>query len=348
MTLDQSIARYTPDLEEELLAAFPSGGAGSLPETGPLYGMLKYHLGWLDRDQKPTSGHGGKRIRPLLCLLSCEACGADYRLALSAAAALELVHNFTLIHDDIQDRSSQRRHRPTVWALWGDAQAINVGDALYSIACLGLFRSVARGVRSDVVLVAAEILHGALLSICEGQYLDISFERSDDVTGEMYLAMIARKTAELIGCSAQLGAYLATEDLAVSIQYRDFGRALGMAFQMQDDVLGIWGHPAVTGKPVGDDIYQHKKTLPVLHALEKASVKDKRNLERIFVQGEATSEDVEAATEILTRLGAKEFTEKSAQNWLDQALATLESAAPGQPAGSAMRQLALSLTGRSS
>jgi len=346
--LDKTIERYIPELEQELQAILQSEAAASAPDVEPLYGILRYHLGWADEKLQPTRAPSGKRLRPALCLLSCEACGGDYHQALDIAAAIEFIHNFTLIHDDIQDQSPLRRHRPSVWALWGEAQAINAGDALYSIAALAPLRAVARGVRAETTLLAAETLHSTLLLVCEGQYMDVAFEKRNDVTPEMYLAMIERKTASLIACSTQLGAYVATEDDAISATFRRFGHALGMAFQIQDDILGIWGDAATTGKPVGDDIYHRKKTLPVLYALDVGASADTVRLRQILGRAEITVEDVEEATAILSRLGAKEYASRSAQQWFDLALDSLLAAHPLEPSGSLLRELAKSLMGRTS
>lgn len=346
MRIDEVFERYVPALEQEMQAILRTEAAEPSPDVEPLYGMLRYHLGWADENLRPANAASGKRIRPVLCLLSCEACGGDFRQALSIAAAIELIHNFTLIHDDIQDRSQRRRHRPCVWTLWGEAQAINAGDALYSIASLAPYRSIACGVPAETVLFATRSLHSTLLSVCEGQYMDVAFEERTDVTPELYLAMIKRKTASLVACSTHLGAYIATGDDVVAGNFREFGHALGMAFQIQDDILGIWGDPAVTGKPVGDDIYQRKKTLPIVYGLEVGEVMERLRLEQILACPKVTVAEVEEATTILSRLGAREYAIQSAQKWFDLALGALSRANPREPGGTALKGLAASLIGR--
>lgn len=255
-------ARYQEQIRTELEAVVPAQGPAA-----SLYRMLRYHLGWMDAEGWACALPAGKQIRPVLCLLACGALGGDPRAALPAAAAVELVHNFSLIHDDIQDQSTERRHRATVWRLWGIPQAITAGDAMYALARGALLRLAERGVPPNRVLQAAAILDDACLRLCEGQYLDLAYEACHGVTMEDYLAMIKGKTAALVACSTELGALVATDELEAVEALRVFGESLGLAYQIQDDVLGIWGDPAVTGKPAADDIRRRKKTWPVVYAL---------------------------------------------------------------------------------
>ncbi|MBI4322178.1 MAG: polyprenyl synthetase family protein [Chloroflexi bacterium] len=347
MELAQIVDLYAPIIENELHSAFERlEEQGSVSELGPLHDMLRYHLGWVEEGGKPAISRGGKRIRPTLCLLACEAAGGDSRLALPVATAIELIHNFTLVHDDIQDRSEERRHRPTVWKVWGDAQAINAGDALYAAAFLELFRLTHRGVSADSVLEAATIVNTALIRICEGQFLDISFETTMNVTTELYLAMIARKTAALIACSTQIGALLGSGNAELAERYRLFGHSLGMAFQIQDDILGIWGEFSDTGKPTCDDILKRKKTLPVIFALAGADPAQRRLLEETFMGESVDLERAEGVQVILTALGARQYAEEAAQQWHDEAMRQLDAARPVADAGNKMGTLASALLGR--
>ncbi|WP_376793426.1 polyprenyl synthetase family protein [Thermoflexus sp.] len=319
-------------LEAEMRAAV---GEPSHPAERLFYGMLAYHLGWADAQLRPVRLDAGKRIRPMLCLLACAACGGDPARALPAAAAIELLHNFSLIHDDIQDRSETRRGRPTVWALWGIAQAINAGDALFTIAHRALWRLRERGVPAERILEVAERFDAACLMLTRGQHFDLAFESAERVTVEEYLEMIRGKTAALLRAALEIGARLAdhpSEDLEA------FGEALGMAFQIQDDLLGIWGDPAVTGKSAADDLRARKKTLPVIITMERIPgfAERYRNPETPL---EALLQDLEAS-------GARSEAEGMAAAFTHQAMAALDRAGLQNPYGEALRDLARALLSR--
>jgi len=300
----------------------------------PLYEMLAYHLG-LDG----AAGPRGKRMRPLLGLLAYHSLTGDYRAALPGAAAVELGHNFSLVHDDIEDADVERRHRPTLWALWGVPLAINAGDALFALSRLALYRLLEGGFSERRVLALMRVYDETCLALCEGQYLDISFERRADVTVDAYLEMIGRKTAALVGASVQAGAILATDDPDVVEAYRRFGYDLGMAFQMADDVKGTFWASSDSGKPEAGDVRKRKKTLPIVWALEHASKADRDRLNAIYLaergagDGHATAPAVGATmtddgvTEVLAileRCGARENTLSEARRFRDLALQHLE------------------------
>ena len=329
---------YLAAIEDELrdIVSAPS------PELGAFYDMMAYHLGWLDADLRPAAAYSGKRIRPLLCLLACEAAGGDWHTALPAAAALELVHNFSLIHDDIEDNSPTRRGRPTLWRLWGPPQGINTGDGMLVLACQALTRASSRGVEAVTVQTAIEILQGTILSLCHGQYLDISFQGRLDVGEEDYLRMIGGKTASLLAASAQLGALFGGAGDRTE-HYRQFGWNLGLAFQMADDILGIWGDPALTGKPAADDLLNHKMTLPVIFALRQGA--EGQELAAIYRQERLSDQDVSRALAPLERVGARDYAQNLAAHYETAAIAALHAAAR-PPAAEHLRALAASLTGR--
>jgi geranylgeranyl diphosphate synthase type I len=225
--------------------------------------MARYHLGWEDERGNPSDA-GGKGLRAGLCLLSCEAAGGDWKIAIPAAAAVELVHSFSLVHDDIQDRDRERHHRPAVWTVWGEAQAINAGDALLALARLAL---AGASVPPDTLVRAGRCLDEATLEMVEGQVLDLEFESCDYVSVDEYLDMVGRKTGALFACSLCLGAIVAGAGDQRVGQFDRLGRKLGVAFQVRDDVLGIWGEAEKTGKPASADLQRRKKSLPVLVAL---------------------------------------------------------------------------------
>ncbi len=319
-------------LEREMRAAV---GEPAHPAERLFYGMLAYHLGWADEQLRPAQADAGKRIRPLLCLLACAACGGDPARALPAAAAIELLHNFSLIHDDIQDGSATRRGRPTVWALWGIPQAINAGDALFTIAHQALWRLRERGVPADRILEVAERFDAACLMLTRGQHLDLAFESAERVTAAEYLEMIRGKTAALLAAALGIGARLADHPPEA---LEAFGEALGMAFQIQDDILGIWGDPAVTGKPVADDLRARKKTFPVIHAMERIPEFTARYRDR-ETPLEVLLEDLEAS-------GARAAAEAQAAAFTQQALDALDRAGLRNPYGQALWELAQALLSR--
>jgi geranylgeranyl diphosphate synthase type I len=280
-------------------------------------------------------------MRPLLGLLAYQSLTGDYRPALPGAAAVELGHNFSLVHDDIEDADAERRHRPTLWAVWGVPLAINAGDALFALSRLALYRLLDDGFSERRVLALMRVYDETCLALCEGQYLDISFERQADVTVDAYLEMIGKKTAALVGASVQAGAILATDDQDAIEAYRRFGFDLGMAFQMADDVKGTFWTSAETGKPEAGDVRKRKKTLPLVWALEHASADDRSRLQAIYAPpGDAATgnghdasiapetpigdAEVAAVLAILERCGAREHTLTEARRYRDAALGNLE------------------------
>jgi geranylgeranyl diphosphate synthase type I len=290
----------------------------------PLYEMLAYHLG-LDQPDGPR----GKRIRPLLGLLAYRSLGGDYRTVLPGAAAVELGHNFSLVHDDIEDSDRERRHRPTLWAIWGVPLAINAGDALFALSRLALYRLLDNeGFDERRVLELMRLYDETCLALCEGQFLDISFERRTDITEDEYMVMIGRKTAALLRASVRAGAVLATDDQAIGDAYGNFGYHLGLAFQMADDVKGSFWPSADSGKPEAGDIRKRKKTLPIVWALQNASDADQQRLREIYTPGATAGEPmadelVDEVLEILERAGAREHTEERARHFRDQAVADI-------------------------
>src|SRR5215210_2272545 len=232
--------------------------------TKPFHEMLTYHMGWTGEGAGPEAT--GKRIRPLPVLLSTSACGADWTYALPAAAAVELVHNFSLVHDDIQDNSDKRRGRPTTWVKWGMPMAINVGDALFVISNQAIM-DLKGNYPAEMIVRAAEILHNTGLELTRGQFLDMSYEERNDLTVEDYWPMIVGKTAALLSAGCHIGAVLGGGDETKLDAYRAFGHYLGLAFQVPDDILGIWGDEALTGKSAAGDLVEGKNSLPILAGL---------------------------------------------------------------------------------
>jgi geranylgeranyl diphosphate synthase type I len=305
---------------------------------GEMRHMLAYHMGWEGEGEGPEAA--GKRIRPLLVLLCTAAAGGEWQQALPAAAAVELVHNFSLIHDDIEDNSPVRRGRPTVWTKWGIAQAVNAGDAMFTLAHLELLRL--QGTASPAIaLQAAELLQRTCLHLTQGQYLDLSYESLPDLNVEAYWPMVSGKTAALLSACTGLGALVAACDSSIYEAYREFGRLLGLAFQAQDDLLGIWGNAALTGKSAESDLVSGKKSLPVLFGLGNS-----RTFAQRWRQGPIQPAEVTALARQLEEDGARAYTQDTANRLTSQALEALESARPQGAAGEALRTLANQLLSR--
>ncbi|HEY2916217.1 MAG TPA: polyprenyl synthetase family protein [Candidatus Limnocylindrales bacterium] len=318
MALSTSIdvATLIADTEAEILRLVQS----SDPATAGVYEMCRYHLG-LD-----GSGSSGKRMRPVLGLLAYASIAGDHRAALPGAAAVELGHNFSLVHDDIEDHDVERRHRPTLWAVHGVPQAINTGDMLFSLSRIALHRLTDLGFSDRKVLRLMRLYDETCVALCEGQYLDM---RGADGDGPMsvdaYFDMIGRKTAALIAGSIEAGALLASDDDQVIGRYRAFGWDLGLAFQINDDLLGIWGEEAATGKEP-TDIARHKQTLPLLYAFEHADPADRARLTALWRLPEPRDVEVHELRAILERSGARDFTRAQARTHRDRALASLDAA----------------------
>jgi geranylgeranyl diphosphate synthase type I len=279
-------------------------------------------------------------VRPALCLLACEAAGGDRQTAVPAAAAVELVHAFSLVHDDIQDRDRERHHRPAVWTVWGEAQAINAGDALLALAHLALGELRDGGLSPDSVLQAVRRLDEATLEMVEGQVLDLQMEDREDADVREYLDMVSRKTGALFGCALELGALAATAAPEVQAAFGRLGSALGVAFQMRDDMLGAWGDEAKTGKPAGADILRRKKSLPIVLAFEAAEGDEADRLRGLYEE-----RDVAGVLAAFARLGVRAKCEELAAEKAAEAastLASLELAQTGRPpaAGAELREAA--------
>lgn len=299
--------------------------------TKSFHDMLTYHMGWTGESAGPEAT--GKRIRPLMLLLCTAACEADWQTALPAAAAVELVHNFSLVHDDIQDNSEKRRGRPTTWVKWGAPMAINVGDALFVMSNQAII-DLQENYPAEVVVKAAEILHNTCLDLTRGQFLDMSYEKRMDLTVEDYWPMIAGKTAALLSACCHIGSLLGGADDSKQDAYRSFGHYLGLAFQVQDDILGIWGDEAVTGKSAASDLVEGKKSLPVL-----AGLKAQGNFAARWAQGPIQAAEVQEFARVLANEGGYKAAIEAAQQMTDLALMSLREADPQGEAGEALFEL---------
>jgi len=283
---------------------------------------MRYHLGWEDEAGGPIATAGGKLMRAVAVALACESLGGRVEHAVPAAAAVELVHNFSLLHDDVEDRSDRRRGRPTLWALVGTAHAINTGDGMFALARRAMHRLVDAGVEPATAIEAMRELDDACVRLVEGQYLDMAFEERSEVSMAEYLVMTAGKTAAMFAAPFAIGAILAGAPPAAIEAMRAYGQHVGLAFQGIDDVLGIWGDPAVTGKPVGDDLLSRKRTYPVIAAIE-AGGDQASNLAARYAQPARPSEDRASLTALIEALDGRGATERFVEAERAAALAAL-------------------------
>jgi len=286
-------------------------------ESSLLTEMVQYHLGLRGAGARP-----GKRVRANLALLTCEAFGRRYADAIWAAVAIELAHNFSLIFDDIQDGDELRRGRSAVWKVWGAPQAINAGAALEALVP----RAVAELMPAryaERLAPGLRLIADAMLELCRGQVMDLEFEQRVDVTVDEYLQMISLKTASLFGAAAQLGALAAGAGEAASKRAGDFGRHLGMAYQIIDDIRGMWGATAETGKPEGSDLRNGKKTLPTLVALRTGPAAGRRQLRALLTRASFTPSELEVARTVLAHANAHAYCRRQASEHLAEARLSL-------------------------
>jgi len=323
VTHEIDLAALIADTEAEILRVVDDHD----DVTAGVYEMVRYHLG-LDR----ADGARGKRMRPLLGLLAYASIAGEHSGALPGAAAVELGHNFSLVHDDIEDGDTERRHRPTLWSVHGVPQAINTGDLIFSLSRVALHRLTDLGFPDATVLRLMRLYDRTCVLLCEGQYLDIaSSAQGEPMTVGLYFDMIGRKTAALISASIEAGALLATDDEEVIGAYRRFGWSLGLAFQLNDDLLGIWGEERATGK-VPTDVARRKKTLPVLYAFEHAAPAERARLAELSALPGLGEAEVAEIVAILERAGADAYTRAEARRHRDAALAELDGLAAVDPA----------------
>ncbi len=326
--------RYLPDIDHYMRTVVTS----QPKQPDDMRIMLQYALGWVDQNGNPYNIPTGKRIRPVLLLLCVEAAGGDWKAALPAAAAVELLHNFSLIHDDIQDDSPLRHNRPTVWKVWGQANAINIGDALFTMAYDSLERLSGNGIAADTLIQIWHIFNQTMLELTRGQHLDMRFEHQESVTTDEYISMITGKSAALLAACSEMGSLIGCGDPQLAKHYADFGLNLGIAFQIRDDILGIWGDPSVTGKSAATDILSRKKSLPVLYGLDNSET-----LTSIYKRATFKQQDVDEAIEALNSVNAQEFTRHSEESYYNTAIASIEAANPQGQASEWIMQLVNSL-----
>ncbi|RRO18894.1 polyprenyl synthetase family protein [Saccharopolyspora rhizosphaerae] len=285
--------------------------------------VSEYHFGWVDADGAHTEA-GGKALRPAMTLAATEiACGAA-QPGIAGAAAVELVHNFSLLHDDVMDGDASRRHRPTAWTVFGSSAAILAGDALLALAPDVLLESDA-----PHAAVAVRSLSATTRVLIAGQAADLDFERRQDVDLTECLSMAHDKTAALLACACSIGALSAGASREQVRALHAYGTELGMAFQLVDDLLGLWGDPQVTGKPVLSDLRTRKKTVPVVHALTSGTAAGERLWELYAQPDPLTEEQLHEAAEMVRRAGSEDWTRQECRRRLELAEAQLDAGSLG-------------------
>lgn len=334
---------YLDAIEQELRRIFDADGV-PVDDPSGLGVMLRYPMGWVEADGNVHEHATGKRVRPLMVLFCAEAAGGEWSQALPAAAAVEILHNFSLIHDDIEDNSPIRHGRPTVWKIWGVPNAINVGDALYTLSFQALHHLTEGGLSSRGVLGALHAFGDTAFTLTRGQHLDMRFEHEPTVTVEQYIEMIRGKTAALLSLSAYLGALVVTDDAERAGVFAEFALALGLSFQIHDDILGIWGDPTITGKSAASDILSRKKSLPVLYGLERSPALRQRYAD----ETDFSEAEVQNIVAELETVGALDYARSLENDWNERALDALERAEPTAMGARKLRALVDALFQRQS
>jgi geranylgeranyl diphosphate synthase type I len=327
--------KYLPAIEIELRNIIDQVDRNKYND---LRDMIVYHLGWGgDNVGNKTTG---KRIRPLLLLLSCEAAGGEWEHALPAAASVELIHNFSLLHDDIEDNSPYRRGRPTVWKKWGIPQAINTGDSMFSLAHLSML-NLSRLTSLEITLKAARTIQRTCFELTQGQHLDISFEDKIEITVDDYWLMVGGKTASLLGTCTELGSLIAGNNVETQGHYKEYGYNLGLAFQVYDDYLGIWGDPSKIGKSTSSDLISGKKTLPVLYGLKRS-----KDFYDRWRKGQLAEDQIPSLIKMLEIADVRTQVISIADQFTQKALASLLKTNPAGEAGENLYELANQLLQR--
>lgn len=279
----------------------------------PAFPMTEYHLGWRNQALETSRASGGKMLRPVLALLSYQAFNSDIDKIVPLAAAIELYHNHTLVFDDMQDGDRFRRNRPTVWSLWGVGQGINVGLILGYLTLHFVLQLREKGFSHEKLFVLERNFTETMLEVAQGQSMDLDFETLFHVPASKYLDMIEKKTGSLISFSTFGGALLAQEDSATAEAFKTFGRKLGVAMQIRDDLVGVWGGKEQSGKETAKDLRRRKKTFPYFKALDVLSPGNLKLLRDHFAaQDEPDSRTVDQIVSVMERDGVREICEKEA------------------------------------
>ena len=316
-TINEILNKYVSDIENTI-----KGMLKVAPTF--IHGVISYHFGWVDQNFRPIEFERGKMLRPTLCLLVFDALTGGHKDALPIAAALEMIHNFTLIHDDIEDNDLERRGRPTAWSIWGKPLAINVGDFLYTLAFNSMYQLDLNKFTPEKILSVQRLVNNYCLDLTMGQDMDLRFEQTQDVTTDMYLEMVYKKTGALLEAAILSGAMLGTSNQEIINHYRQFAQNIGIAFQVRDDILGIWGDTSKTGKSTDNDLRRKKKTLPVLYTLNKVTGQRQTDLSQLYASSELLSDaQIEFVRDCLEWADAHNYAQNMANNYIDNAFTAL-------------------------
>lgn len=328
MTESLSLPQLQEAIENELMSCV---GQAEDARYSEYQSMFTYQMDW----ETSENAKRGKRVRPLLVLLSTHAVGGNWSDALPAAAALELLHNFSLVHDDIQDKSPTRRGKATEWVKWGQALAINTGDGLLAISSLALKRLAPR-LTAEKTLQIHDLTHTALLNLTRGQYLDMSFETQENVPVEDYWEMVHGKTCSLLATALEIGALIGGAAPWQQAALHTCGIRLGEAYQVQDDWLGIWGDSAQTGKSNQSDLLERKKSYPILCAL---ALKGHFSQAWRSLPGSIPPTEIPGLLEALEKDGIRQKTEAKMSELYDDTFALLDTAGCSQDTLAPLREL---------
>jgi geranylgeranyl diphosphate synthase type I len=323
-------AGYRPALEQEVRSSMEG-------QDGLLHNMLLYQLGGVDEHGTYMPSLSVECLHPYLCLLACESLCGEFPPALIPAAAVELVHQYALMHEDVQAGSPNRGHRPTVWWIWGPGQAINAGDGMHAMARITLMRLHQRGTPVDSVLKAMQLLDRSSLALCEGQHMDLAFQERLDPSVDFYERMAERKSGALVACAMGLGALTAAEDESVVAALHNCGREIGTAWQMAQDIRDLAGSTGQDGP--SDSLLNKKKLLPIVRALESGEPSLKRELGTMYFKRILDPEDVHRMVEILEEASAMEFSRKLLESRCEKAVDALSGAPVSSTARATLERL---------
>ena len=314
---------YRQGVERELSAIFEG-------REGFLYNLLRYHLGWVDQQGRPREGGPALHFQGAVALAACEGLGADFRSALPAAAGVELVHHFTLVHGEVQAGRAEEPDRPSIWWVWGPAQAINAGDGLHALGRTAMLRMSRNGASPERVLRAVRALDTACLRLCEGQYMDLEFQDQMMVTNASYMEMVNRKAGALTGCAAESGGLAAAASHKAGVNF-------GAAWQIARDIGQLWGERGDGVTP--SNVINKKKSLPLIHALEHGSIAAKRELGGIYMKRVLEPEDARRLVAILDETGSRAVAEDKARELVDDGLAAVSGAGLSADGMALLREL---------
>ena len=287
-----------------------------------MHNMVLYQLGWINEQGVALSGISDPLLHPFSCLLSCESLVGEHGPALPAAAAVQLVHHFSLIHEDVQAGRPNRGQRSTVWWIWGPGQAINAGDGMHALARMALMRLQHQGLSVGRVLKAMRILDQSCLSMCEGQHLDLAFQEKLDVGVDSYFKMAEGKAGAQMSCAMGLGALSATDDDSVIEAFMECGKSLGIACQVKEDIQDLWGGPGEEG--TSSNVLNKKKLLPVAYAFETGDPRTKRELGTIYFKRILETQDAQQLVSILDERSALKFSQEKVREYSQRAMESLK------------------------